>query len=76
MRSAEKTFMTEVLFIDWLQTQFIPKNDRMRIKVHSDGRLVLLIDGYASHIPPRVVVHAGSQRIILIRSVAHSSHIS
>jgi hypothetical protein len=24
MRNAEKTFITEVLFIDWLQTQFIP----------------------------------------------------
>jgi hypothetical protein len=25
MRTADKTFITEVLFIDWLQTQFIAK---------------------------------------------------
>jgi hypothetical protein len=25
MRSAEKTFITEVLLIDWLRTQLIPK---------------------------------------------------
>jgi hypothetical protein len=32
MRSLEKTFMTRVLFIDWLQTLFIPKTDQRRIK--------------------------------------------
>jgi hypothetical protein len=35
-----------------------------------------LIGGYASHITPRVVAYVSSQRIILIRLVAHSSHIS
>jgi hypothetical protein len=25
MRTADKTFITELSFIDWLQTQFIPK---------------------------------------------------
>jgi hypothetical protein len=48
----------------------------LRIKAHCDGPIVLLIDGHASHITPRVVAHAGSRRIILIRVVAHSSHIS
>jgi hypothetical protein len=47
MRSAEKTFITEIMFIDWLQTQFIPKNDQLRIKAHYDGSIVLLIDGHA-----------------------------
>jgi hypothetical protein len=75
MRSAEKMFITKVLFIDWLQTQLIPKNYQLRIKAHYDGSIVLLIDGHASHITPRVVAYASSQQIILIRLVAYSSHI-
>jgi hypothetical protein len=54
---------------------FIPKHNQLRIKAHYDGPIVLLIDGYASHITPRIA-SAGSQRIILIRLVVHSSHIS
>jgi hypothetical protein len=58
MRSAEKTFMTEVLFIDRLQTLFIPKNNQLGIKAHYDGLIVLLIDGHAGHITPCIVAHA------------------
>jgi hypothetical protein len=76
MKSAEKMFITDVLFIDWLQTQFIPKNDQFHIKAHYDGPIVLLIGGHASRITPRIVAYAGSQPIILIGLVAHSSHIS
>jgi hypothetical protein len=74
--SAEKTFVAEALFIGWLQTQFIPKTDQLRIQAHYDGPLIFLIDGDDSHITPRVVAYTGSQRIILIRLVAHSFHIS
>jgi hypothetical protein len=76
MKSTEKTFITDVLFIDRVQTQFIPKNDQFRIRAHCDGPIVLLTDGHASHITPRIVAYADSQPIILIKLVAHSSHIS
>jgi hypothetical protein len=48
----------------------------MRIKAQYDGPIALLIDGNASHITPRVGAYAGSQRIILVRLVTHSPHIS
>jgi hypothetical protein len=34
VRSAEKTFITDVLFGDWPHARFIPKNDSLRIKAH------------------------------------------
>jgi hypothetical protein len=42
MRSAEKTFITEALFIDWLHTQFIQRNRQLSVKAHCDGPIVLL----------------------------------
>jgi hypothetical protein len=41
-----------------------------------DGPILLLVDGHASHITPRVLAYAASQRIIVIKLVAHSSHVS
>jgi hypothetical protein len=48
----------------------------LHIKAHSDGLIVLLIEGHASHITPRAVASAGSQRIALTRLVAHASRIN
>jgi hypothetical protein len=76
MRSAKKMFITEVLFIDWLQTQFSPKCDQLYIKTHQDELVVLLVDEHASNRALRVLPSAASRQIILIRLVAHSSHIS
>jgi hypothetical protein len=76
MNSAEKACVTEVLFIEWLQTQFIPENGSLCIKSQSDGLIVLSADGHASHITPRVVTYPGAQWIVLIRLVAQSSHIN
>jgi hypothetical protein len=68
--------MTKILFIDWLQTQFIPKNDELGRKIDCDGPIILLIDGHTSHITPRVLGYTASQNIIVIKLVAHSSHAS
>jgi hypothetical protein len=76
IRTAPKSFMTELLFIDWLKTVFIPWNDNLRQKQQYAGPIILLLDGHASHITARVLAYAGSQRILIIRLVAHSSHIS
>jgi hypothetical protein len=76
MKSGEKSFITEVLFIIWLQMQFIPKYDQLRIKAHYDRAILVLVGGHASHIPPRVVAYADSQRIIILRLGAPLFRIS
>jgi hypothetical protein len=38
--------------------------------------ITLLFDGYASHTTPRFIACAGSQKIIVIKLVAHLSRIS
>jgi hypothetical protein len=68
--------VTEVLFIDWLQTQFIPKSDELRRKIEYDGPIILFIDDYTSHIPPHLFVYAASQKIIVIKFVAYLSQVS
>jgi hypothetical protein len=52
IRNSAKTFMTKVLFIDWPQTQFIPRNNELGRKIDSDGPIILLVDGHTSHITP------------------------
>jgi hypothetical protein len=42
MRTADKTFTTEVLFIDWLHTQFLLKNYQLRQKANYDGPIILM----------------------------------
>jgi hypothetical protein len=51
MRTADKTFITEVLFIDWLETQFIPKNYQLRQKANHDGPIILLLAGQSCNSP-------------------------
>jgi hypothetical protein len=75
MRTADKTFITEVLFIDWLQTQFIQKNYQLCQKANYDGPIILPLDGYPSHVTLRVLAYVGRQKII-IQLVPHSSHIT
>jgi 4-hydroxybenzoate polyprenyltransferase len=76
IRNSAKTFITEVLFIDWLQTQFIPKTDELRRIIDYGGPIILLVDSHTSYITPRVLAYAASQKIIVIKLVAHSSHVS
>jgi hypothetical protein len=75
IRNTQKTFITEVLFLDWLQTQFIPKNEELRAEMKYKWSVSLLVDAVASHIPPRVIAYAGSQKLVLVKLIAHSLHI-
>jgi hypothetical protein len=42
IRTAPKMFMIEVLFIDWLQNLFIPRNALLRAKMNYVGPIILL----------------------------------
>jgi hypothetical protein len=48
IKTAPKTFMTEVLFIEWLQTLFLPWVETRRQNMHSDSPLGLFLDGHAT----------------------------
>jgi hypothetical protein len=76
MKSAGKTSITEALFIDWLQTQFISRKNQLHIRTHSDEPIVPLANGHTSYITLQVAAYAGSQRKIPISFTAHSFRIS
>jgi hypothetical protein len=76
IRTSAKTFMTEVLFVDWLQNLFLRRNEELRSKWNSQDPIVLRIDGHSTHIAPRVVAYARLQKILIIRLVPQSSEIS
>jgi hypothetical protein len=76
IRTAPKTFITEVLFIDWLKTMFLPRIEDLRAKAKYAGPVILLLDGHSTHLTDHVVGYAGSERILIIRLVPHSSHLS
>jgi hypothetical protein len=75
MRTAEKN-TTEVLFIDYFQNVSLPRVSHLREKTKYQGKTVLILDGHATHITPRVVTYAGSQGLSLIRLVPYSSHVA
>jgi hypothetical protein len=72
IRIAEKTLITEVLLINWLQNVFIPKVAHLREMAKYEGKVILIIDDHATHVTPRVIADAGSQKLLLIRLVPHS----
>jgi hypothetical protein len=76
IRNAMKTFITEVLFIEWLKTMFLPRIENLRAKANYTGSVVLFLDGHSTHVTQRAVAFAGSERILIIRLVPHSSHLS
>jgi hypothetical protein len=76
IRSAPKTFITEVLFIDWLETIFLPRIAELRRKFAYDGPSILIIDGHATHGTPRVIAFCGARKVLLIKLVPHSSHLT
>jgi transposase len=55
IRTAPRTFITEELFIDWLENVFLPKIQSLRPRFSYDGPAVLLVDGHSTHVTPRVV---------------------
>ena len=76
IRNAPKTFMTEVLFIDWLETMFVPRMVYLRRKFDYQGPVLLVLDGHSTHVTPRVTAYAGSRQIIVLLLVPHSSHLT
>jgi hypothetical protein len=75
IRSAPRMFIIKVLFIDWLDTIFLPRISELRWKFHYDGPSILIIDGYSTHVTLRVIALCGAWNVIMIRLVAHSSHL-
>jgi hypothetical protein len=72
MRSAEKTFTTEDLFIDPLQAQFMPKHHQSRTGASHDGPVIILLDAHRSYTTVGLIAYAGSQNSTA-RLVAHQS---
>jgi hypothetical protein len=69
IRSAPRTFITEVLFIDWLETIFLPRISELRRNFDYDGPSILIVDGHSTHVTPRVIVLCGAWNVIMIRLV-------
>jgi hypothetical protein len=76
IRSAPRTFITEVLFIDWLDTIFLPRISELLRKFDYDGPSILSVEGHSTHVTPRVVVLCGARNVITITIVVHSSHLA
>jgi hypothetical protein len=74
IRSAPRTLIAEVLFIDWLHTIFLPRISELQRKFDYDGPSILIVDGYSTYATPRVIALCGPRHVITIRLVAHSSH--
>jgi hypothetical protein len=76
IRSAPRTFITEVLFIDWLETIFLPHISELRRTFDYDRPSIRIVDGHSTHVTPRVIALCGARNVIMIRLVAHSSHLA
>jgi hypothetical protein len=76
IRTAPQTSMTEVLFVDSLKTVFLPWIEARRQRMQYQGPAILLLDGHATQVIPRVLAYSSSLRIIIIQLVAHSSHLT
>jgi hypothetical protein len=60
LRTAPKTFVTEVLFGDRLKTIFLWWRETRRQRMLFQGPVRLLLEGHATHVTPRVLASAGS----------------
>jgi hypothetical protein len=76
IRSASRTFITEVLFIDGFERVFLLPIAELRQKFASDGLSIFVVDGYSTHVTPRLIALCDASKIILIRLVPHSSHLA
>jgi hypothetical protein len=76
IRSAPRMFITEVLFTDWLDTIFLPRISELRRKFDCDGPSILIVDGHSTHVTPCVITLCGARSVIMIRLIAHSSHLA
>jgi hypothetical protein len=53
----------------------LPRLSRLRERTKYQGKVVLILDGHATHVTPRVIAYSGSEGKLLIRLVLDSSHI-
>jgi hypothetical protein len=70
IRSAPRAFITEVLFIGWLDTIFLPRISDLRRKFNYDGPNILIVDGHSTHVTPRVIALCGTRNVIMTRLIA------
>jgi hypothetical protein len=75
IRNANQTLITEAVFIDRREMEAIPNDDQLRRKANSDRPIILIVDGDATRVTPRVLASVGCQRISIIQLVTHSSLI-
>jgi hypothetical protein len=54
---------------------FLPRVFHLRERTKYHSKVVLILDGHATHITPRAIASAGSQGLLLIRLVPHYTHI-
>jgi hypothetical protein len=76
IRSAQRTFITEVLCVDWLDRIFLPHIAELRRKSDYDGPSILIVDEYSTHVTPHVIALCEARNVIMIRFVAHSSQLA
>jgi hypothetical protein len=48
----------------------------LRRKFDYDGSNILIVNGHPTHVTPRVIALCGVRNVIMIRLVAHSSHLA
>jgi hypothetical protein len=63
-------------FFYWLDTIFLPRISELRRKFDYDGPSILIVDGHSTHVTPRAIALCGARNAIMIRLVAHSSHLA
>jgi hypothetical protein len=48
----------------------------LRRKFDYDEPSILIVEGHSTHVTPRVIALFGARNVIMIRLVAHSSHLA
>jgi hypothetical protein len=54
----------------------LPQIENLRARGNDIGPVIFLLDGHSTHVTERVVAFAGSERILIIRLLPHSSRFS
>jgi hypothetical protein len=76
IRNAAKTTITEVLSVEWLKMMFLPRIENIRANANYTSLVVLIPDSHSRNMTGRMVAFAGSKRILIIRLIPHSFHLS
>jgi hypothetical protein len=59
---APKTFITNILFIDWLEAIFLLHIAEFRAKFANDGPAIVVVDVHSIHVTPRVIELCGDRK--------------